>query len=160
MQTFTSTVRCAVCKRLLAKAVAIPQADCAQAAEAATRVLACPERGHMRNSSLIFDWFPEPTSPTAAPPAAPQGNAPSEAAAVIEAPPAPRSEILTEDELSALIAEHEGREAQPEVGTAEEGSQEDDGPITLNGSSEPDDRSEPDLIDTADLAARVLSGEI
>ncbi len=75
MQTFTSVVRCAVCKKVLAKAHGIPavQEDLTNAAEAATRVLVCSERGHMRNSVLDFEWVAEPPgSPVArvAPPAA------------------------------------------------------------------------------------------
>jgi hypothetical protein len=124
MQTFTSVVRCATCKRVLAKAAGIPgvQEDLTQAAEAATRVVACPERGHMRNSNLDFEWLAEPPgSPIAAnPPRVIPGPAvaSSPVASVTPAntqaaplPPVGPTTYATEDELLAALAAEEAAAA-------------------------------------------------
>lgn len=128
MQTFTSVVHCGTCGRILSQAKGIPavQGDVIAAAEAATRVLACPERGHMRNSNLRFEWVPEPAgSPVAQ--GTPSGPLHVEGPMVKTDAPAVVAKadtfdehgnpILSESDLQAEIAAHEARSAQasPEV---------------------------------------------
>lgn len=133
MNTFSSIVRCATCGKVLSQARGIPatQEDVTAAAEAATRVLACPERGHMRNSNLRFDWIAEPAgSPVIAPPAIVPVPTAEVRTTIAAPPPVPvhastpadtfdkhGNPLLSDDDLDAAIAVHEAAQVQaaPEV---------------------------------------------